>query len=356
MVTSAWGARPFWPRERSVAWKARGFGRADHRRCLFVTALFRALDRHIARAMRRVYAQLGCDGLAPGRWAAAQGAQGGTAAAAAAATAASLAAASAMAVGAPSAGAGAGAGAGAATEDASMAVNISFAVQYWGAGEGWSERLATWVAPMLPQLHLAATAAQLSAEVLVNSDSRHVRAGDAAYLVAALGEADSLLLSPATHELRAYNRLAMGLSRGRFVVFVQDDTRPPPPSAGGLLDVRWLTRSLALFLRWPQVGSISLNAGLFFVSNYSEAQVGVQVMDDLPGAARQPVCEAEADRAPGEAAARMVPGVEAIRCADVGPLLVRRAHFLEVGGFNESGTVRGEPGSVNVDCELQARL
>ena len=30
VVTSAWGARPFWPRERSVAWKARGFGRADH--------------------------------------------------------------------------------------------------------------------------------------------------------------------------------------------------------------------------------------------------------------------------------------------------------------------------------------
>ena len=46
-----------------------------------------------------------------------------------------------------------------------MAVNISFAVQYWGAGEGWSERLAGWVAPMLPQLQLAATAAQLSAEV-----------------------------------------------------------------------------------------------------------------------------------------------------------------------------------------------
>ena len=79
-------------------------------------------------------------------------------------------------------------------------------------------------------------------------------------------------------------------------------------------------------------------------------------MVDLPGAARQPVCEAESDRTTGEAAARMVPSVEAIRCADVGPLLVRRAHFLEAGGFNESGTVRGEPGSVNVDCELQARL
>jgi hypothetical protein len=57
VVTSAWGARPFWPRERSMAWKARGFGRADHGRCLFVSALFRALDAHIASGMRRVHAR-----------------------------------------------------------------------------------------------------------------------------------------------------------------------------------------------------------------------------------------------------------------------------------------------------------
>ena len=28
--------------------------------------------------------------------------------------------------------------------------------------------------------------------------------------------------------------------------------------------------------------------------------------------------------------------VEAMRCADFGPLFVRRAAFLEIGGFNES--------------------
>mmetsp|Transcript_19139 Transcript_19139/g.39038 ORF Transcript_19139/g.39038 Transcript_19139/m.39038 type:complete len:180 (-) Transcript_19139:951-1490(-) len=48
--------------------------------------------------------------------------------------------------------------------------------------------------------------------------------------------------------------------------------------------------------------------------------------------------------------------LESIRCADLGPLLTRRSLFLEVGGFNETSTVRGEPGSVNVDCELEARL
>ena len=109
-----------------------------------------------------MHAQLGCDGLAAGTWGGGQGAEGGAAAEAAAEAAAKVAAAAALAVGAPS---GAAAAASGATEDASMGVNISFAVQYWGAGEGWSERLAGWVAPMLPQLQLAATTAQLSAEV-----------------------------------------------------------------------------------------------------------------------------------------------------------------------------------------------
>lgn len=136
-------------------------------------------------------------------------------------------------------------------------VEVSVLMQYWAARPRTVDFAAN-AKQFIEQLTLCALASGLSFEVLVNSDSRHVRGGDAVHLVAALGEADSLLLSPATHELRAYNRLAMGLSRGSFVIFVQDDTRPPPPSAGGLLDVRWLTRSVALFLRWPQVSSVDL--------------------------------------------------------------------------------------------------
>merc|ERR1711920_1113277 len=48
--------------------------------------------------------------------------------------------------------------------------------------------------------------------------------------------------------------------------------------------------------------------------------------------------------------------VEATRCADVGPLFVRRTMFRAVNGYNETGTKRGEPASVRVDCELQARM
>ena len=118
--------------------------------------------------------------------------------------------------------------------------------------------------------------------MLVNSDSRHVRGGDASYLAAGLGEADSLLLSPATHELRAYNRLAMGLSRGTFIIFVQDDTRPPLPSAGGVLDVRWLTSSVALFLRWPQVSSIDLAQRPTIPVLYDLPAISLRSPYDLP--------------------------------------------------------------------------
>ncbi|KAG8462024.1 hypothetical protein KFE25_014043 [Diacronema lutheri] len=48
--------------------------------------------------------------------------------------------------------------------------------------------------------------------------------------------------------------------------------------------------------------------------------------------------------------------VEAARCADMGPLLIERAAFWAVGGYNESMAARGRAGSVAVDCELQARL
>ena len=80
--------------------------------------------------------------------------------------------------------------------------------------------------------------------------------------------------------------------------------------------------------------------------------------------AQQPVCEDSLQGWSPRTAALLrkavdpkwlVVRVEAMRCADVGPLLVRRSHFVEVGGLNESGTSAGEPSSVRVDCDLQAR-
>ena len=83
--------------------------------------------------------------------------------------------------------------------------------------------------------------------MLLNDDSRHVRGGDLAALLGAISDVDSVLLSPHTHEIRGYNRLAT-LSAGDYIVFVQDDTLPPLPTA----DISWLAHSASLFLRWPQ--------------------------------------------------------------------------------------------------------
>ncbi|KAJ1633204.1 hypothetical protein T492DRAFT_552068 [Pavlovales sp. CCMP2436] len=76
-----------------------------------------------------------------------------------------------------------------------------------------------------------------------------------------------------------------------------------------------------------------------------------------------PRCNASVDGGlAGEWAAGTAPevpielAVEAARCADMGPLLLERAAFFAVGGFNESMAARGHAGSVGVDCELEARL
>mmetsp|Transcript_19140 Transcript_19140/g.39042 ORF Transcript_19140/g.39042 Transcript_19140/m.39042 type:complete len:481 (-) Transcript_19140:90-1532(-) len=139
-------------------------------------------------------------------------------------------------------------------EDAAMRVNISFAVQYWGGGRAAQEVLTSRVLPLLSRLGWAAAEAELTAEVLLNSDSRHTRHGDADILLAALGEADTLLLSPNTHELRAYNRLAQ-LSRGELIAFLQDDALPPRPDS----ELTWLAHSAYLFHRHAHVGAVGFS-------------------------------------------------------------------------------------------------
>ena len=48
--------------------------------------------------------------------------------------------------------------------------------------------------------------------------------------------------------------------------------------------------------------------------------------------------------------------LEAVRCADMGPLAFRRSDFIDVGMFNVSWSKPGKPGSVAVDCLIQAEL
>lgn len=52
------------------------------------------------------------------------------------------------------------------------------------------------------------------------------------------------------HEIRAYNRMA-SLARGKYLVLLGDDDRPPQ-------DCKWLDDMVNLFERWPGIGVLGL--------------------------------------------------------------------------------------------------
>ena len=122
-------------------------------------------------------------------------------------------------------------------------------MQYWAARPRTVDFAAN-AKQFLEQLTLCALASGLTFEVLVNSDSRHVRGGDAATLVRALGPSGFLVLSPNLGEARAYNMLAR-LARGHLLLFVQDDWRMAPGCG-------WLSAALQL---WSGLG-VGLGLGL----------------------------------------------------------------------------------------------
>ena len=240
------------------------------------------------------------------------------------------------------------------TAAAAAPPRVAFLITYWG-GAGRSERhMATLATTIVPRLLAAATLAGVEAEVLVNIDSRHIRHGDVATLASEgllrKGGKVRALLSPNIHELRAYNRLAL-LTEAWEVVLLQDDIVPATPAAD-----RWLQAALATLDANPTVANIGFKAGMYFVSWwYTEASAqgtigaivsGPQGQTHVPKIVQDTRCK---DWRTGL-------GIEAVRCVDLGPLVVRREAFWAVGGFNETVTDSGSAGSVFVDCDLSARL
>ena len=107
-------------------------------------------------------------------------------------------------------------------------VDVSVLMQYWGGGAkrsvGFAANAANFVKTLVAQLEEA----QLSYEVLLNSDSRSTRLSDARTLLDGLvGQSTFLVLSPNIGEARAYNRMAR-LSRGEHLLMVQDGAPPQP--------------------------------------------------------------------------------------------------------------------------------
>jgi hypothetical protein len=301
---------------------------------------------------------------------------------------------------------------------ASEAPDLSILLQYNNAPGHGHERA---IGPLVYGHKRCAAAANLSAEILVNVDSRHYAGGDVRAWLDVLGPEDTIVLSANVHELRAYNRLA-ALARSRQLLLAQDDDsvpgtcgcapRPDAPyfqqkceqSAGYARSDRsavaraptddparrppfgaWLAGASALLSskRYGEAGRIkvvSLNSVLFYVpfpmrlahgsgrarttapahpvprsaEEMTTRALGRDSLRNARGDVLQPRCKARVGIP--FASAPLELAVEAARCADMAPLLIERAAFMEVGGFDENLAARGRSGSVAVDCEFEARL
>jgi hypothetical protein len=166
-------------------------------------------------------------------------------------------------------------------------------------------------------------------EVIVNDDSG---ADHEKWRAALRGPNDYLISSPNLHEVRAYNRMARFAS-GEFLLLLQGDFCLPASAA-------WLEEGLRLFAEFPRLGMLGGNFG-FDAVPYKDVAINISY-----GA---PPCKPIPLQTASGAPLRFVAGV------NVGPLLLRRETFLQLGGFDEAFSCVGEPG-IHLDMDLSLAL
>ena len=209
-----------------------------------------------------------------------------------------------------------------------------------------------------------------------------VRHGDFETLRALLGPSGFIFLSPNLGETRSYNTLAK-VARGALLLFVQDDWE----LRGGC---GWLPEAIGLFrsLRRAQgigflgllgfdVAVTKLRCGQHDDEHATLSESGSASAARCTATTRLPSLSSSVGRGGSEpkvASAESkttgrqqqqqqqqppVPppqliGLEAAMCVSMGPLLMPRALFIHLGGFDERLSKRGTPSSL-LDCELSAR-
>ena len=153
------------------------------------------------------------------------------------------------------------------------------------------------------------------------------------------GPRDFVLSSPNLHEIRAYNRLAR-FARGTFLLLLQGDHCLPRADS-------WLHTGLGFFQRFPRLGLLGGQMGFNEVPLKRIAESvswGTEPCRPIPSRVA-----AGGDGGVDGLAFRFVAGV------NIGPLLVRRSAFLQVGGFDEAFSCAGEPG-IQLDTELSLQM
>lgn len=132
------------------------------------------------------------------------------------------------------------------------------------------------------------------------------------------------------HEIRGYNRLA-GMARGEVIVLVQDD-RVGPKSCTFYEDL------VAVFERWPQLGGVGMNAGLFSGNGPNNELRHARNAHDF----------------------KFKDGVsnivfQFISLADFGPYAFRRTAYIDIGGLDEGMSEAGQCG-IQSDFDVSMRL
>ncbi|HJV09744.1 MAG TPA: hypothetical protein VJ653_08680, partial [Acidimicrobiales bacterium] len=132
---------------------------------------------------------------------------------------------------------------------------------------------------------------------------------------------DFLIRSNDLHEIRTYAR-AIGYSRAELVCLMQDDDHPPKDGA-------WLDEAVALFERYPALAVVGGWCGFngYFREVYNSPARWQRRRVEIPS--RDPAGE--------------LPMVF-VESVNIGPYLLRRNVYEELGGFDVSFAEPGTPG------------
>ena len=138
---------------------------------------------------------------------------------------------------------------------------------------------------------------------------------------------DFLIRSNDIHEIRTYSR-AVDYARGEFVCLMQDDDRPPK-------DGRWLAQALELFAGYPALAVLGCWCGF---NEYFDEEYNV------------PWLPPEVTRIRSSDPRTGMPLVF-VENVNIGPYLLRKRVYEELGGFDPTFSAAGEPG-ITFESEL----
>lgn len=159
-----------------------------------------------------------------------------------------------------------------------------------------------------------------TADELIVCEDGSLDGSDAQWQRRLAGPNDFLLRSNDIHEIRAYDR-AVWFARGEIICLMQDDDRPPR-------DGSWLAKALAVFANYPQLAVLGGWCGFneWFDQAYNAPWL-------KPGEGRIPYID------PASGAPLMF-----VENVNIGPYLLRRDAYMDLGGFDHDFSPPGQPG------------